>query len=127
MVPTRDSNHSVLLRKTEGNQAVRILTPLAQPGLILSRSVTAPGGKLLFGRGTVLTRRYLRVLHEEGLRVLDVENDTRIEPWERVPDVDEFVRGLEARFSRVKDDKRMGVLKQAIQGVYLDFLFELED
>lgn len=106
---------------------MRILTPLAQPGLILARSVTAPEGKLLFGRGTELTRRYLRVLHEEGLRVVEVENDTRIEPWERVPDVDEFVRGLDARFSSVKGDRRMETLKQAIQGVYLDFLFELEE
>ena len=114
-------------KKEKGKQSVRILTPLAQPGLVLSRSVTAPGGKLLFGRGTALTRRYLRVLHEEGLRVLDVENDTRIEAWERVPEVDEFVRGLEARFDSVKDDRRMDVLKQAIQGVYLDFLFELEE
>jgi hypothetical protein len=106
---------------------VRILTPLARPGLVLLRSVTAPGGKLLFGRGTALTRRYLRVLHEEGLRVLEVENDTSVEPWERVPEVDEFVRGLEARFHSVRDDRRMTVLKNAVQGVYLDFLFELEE
>ncbi len=106
---------------------MRILTPLAKPGLVLAKSVAAPGGKLLFGRGTELNRRYLRVLHEEGLRVLNVESDTRVEPWERVPEVDEFVRSLDARFHSVRDDRRMDILKNAIQGVYLDFLFELEE
>ncbi len=104
---------------------MRVLTPLAKPGLVLENAVNSDG-QLLFGQGTRLSRRYLRAIHEEGIRVLDVENDVRIDPWEQVPDVDAFVRNLEIRFSGTEKDRRMCAMKQAIKDVYLDFLFELE-
>ena len=105
---------------------MRILTPLAKPGLELAKPSISPDGKPLFGRGTRLARRHLRLLHEEGVRVLEVKSDVRVESWERIPDVDEFIRGLEDRFSTVEGDRRMDALKQAVQNVYLDFLFELD-
>ena len=74
-----------------------------------------------------MSRRHLQALHEEGVRVLDVQPDPRIEEWERIPDVDGFVRSLEHRFANVAKDRRMDVIKQAIKDVYLDFLFELGD
>ena len=80
----------------------------------------------MLGKGTRLSRRYLLAIHEEGIRILDVVNDTSIEPWTRVPDVDGFVRELDVRFAGAERDPRMGVIKQAIKDVYLDFLFELE-
>ena len=104
---------------------MRVLTPLAKTGLILDAAVLSEG-QLLFGKGTRLTRRYLRVLHEEGIRFINVEGDVRIEPWERVPEVDEFVRQLDLRFADTENDRRMKMLKQAVKDVYLDFLFDLE-
>ena len=106
---------------------MRILTLLGRPDLELDSAIVSPDGLPLFGRGTRLSRRHLQALHEEGIQVLDVKPDPRIEDWERIPEVDEFVRTLDCRFETVQKDRRMGVIKQAIKDVYLDFLFELED
>ena len=105
---------------------MKVLTPLARPGLMLSDPVSNAEGLPLFGAGTRLTRRYLRLLHDEGVRVLDVRDDDSVERWERVPDVDEFVRELDDRFASVESDRRMQLLKQTVKDVYLDSLFELE-
>jgi len=91
----------------------------------LAKAINA-GGLPLFGKGTRLTRRYLRTLHDEGVRALEVEPDARVERWERVPDVNEFVTTLEERFAEVKAEPRMMLFKQAVADVYLDILFELE-
>ena len=104
---------------------MRILTALAKPGLVLSQPLYSQGG-ILFGQGTRLTRRYLRVIHEENIRILDVEDDPSIELWERAPDVDTFVRQLDARFEGYEKHRQMNLIKAAVRDVYLDFLFELE-
>jgi len=104
---------------------MRILTPLARPGLQLAKAINV-GGKPLFGKGTRLTRRHLRILHDEGFRALEVEPDARVERWERVPDVNEFVTTLEERFAEVAAEPRMKLFKQAVADIYLDFLFEIE-
>ena len=104
---------------------MRVLTPLARPGLRLAKPINVDGRPLL-GKGTALTRRYLRSLHKDGVRLLEVEPDARVQAWEQVPDVNEFVTGLERRFSLVESDPRMMILKQAVANVYLDFLFDLE-
>jgi len=106
---------------------MRILTPLAQPGLVLVVAVSSRDGKPLMGKGTRLARRHLRLLHDEGVRVLHVQDDRRVESWEQLPDVDGFIRGLDERFAFVEDDPLMGAMKQAIKNVYLEFLFEMED
>ncbi|MCA9537580.1 MAG: hypothetical protein KC620_01755 [Myxococcales bacterium] len=105
---------------------MRILTLLARPGLELSEAVTSPDGLPLLGRGTRLTRRHLRLLHGEGVRTLQVEDDPRVEPWEQVPPVPEWQRALDERFAPVEADRRMQALKQAVRAVYTDFLFDLE-
>ena len=105
---------------------MRILTSLAQPDLKLAQPVTANDGSLLFCKGTVLARRHLRELHAEGLRFIHVEPDPRIQEWETVPDVDDFMRTLDHRFGDLEEDPRMQMVRQSIQRVYLDFLFELE-
>ena len=105
---------------------MRILTLLGRPDLELQTAIVSPDGLPLFGQGTRLSRRHFQALHEEGIRVLDVRPDARIEDWERIPDVDGFVRTLDCRFENVQGDRRMAVIKQAIKDVYLDFLFELE-
>ena len=106
---------------------MRILTLLGRPDLELETAIVSPDGLPLFGQGTRLSRRHLQALHEEGIQVLDVKPDARIEEWERIPDVDGYVRTLECRFENVKRDRRMAVVKQSIQDVYLNFLFELEN
>ena len=105
---------------------MRILTSLAKPGLVLSANAVSSAGDILLGSGTTLTRAFLRALHEEGVTVLEVEDDPRVEPWEKVPEVDDVVRGLEARFNSVKNHEQMALLRQAVQDVYLDFIFDLE-
>lgn len=105
---------------------MRVLIPLARPGLQLAKAITV-GGKPLFGKGTRLARRHLRALHDEGFRAIEVEPDARTERWERVPDVNEFVNRLDERFAEVQAEPRMMLLKQVVADVYLDFLFELED
>jgi len=104
---------------------MRILTALAKPGLVLSQPLYSQGG-ILFGKGTRLTRRYLRVIHEENIRILEVEDDPTIESWERAPDVDTFVRQLDARFEHFDKHRQMTLIKGAVREVYLDFLFDLE-
>jgi hypothetical protein len=104
---------------------MRVLTPLARPGLRLAKPIIVDGRPLL-GKGTALTRRYLRSLYSEGVHLLEVEPDARVQTWEQVPDVNEFVTELERRFSQVQSDPRMMMVKQAVADVYLDFLFELE-
>ena len=106
---------------------MRILTLLSKPGLELRVAVTSDDGLPLFGAGTRLDRRHLQALHEEGIRVLDVQPDARIDEWERIPTVDGFVRSLDSRFEHVAKDRRMDVVKNSIRDVYLEFLFELGD
>ncbi|MGC6419025.1 MAG: hypothetical protein ACON3Z_18005 [Bradymonadia bacterium] len=104
---------------------MRILTPLARPGQRLRRSLTSRGAPL-FGAGTQLTRRYLRVIHEEGIRYVEVEPEASIADWEVLPTVDTFITDLNGRFAGHERDGRMMAMKQSIQDVYLEFLFELE-
>ena len=104
---------------------MRVLTPLVKTGLILDAAVMSEG-QLLFGKGTRLSRRYLRAIHEEGIRMLDIVDDPRIDSWERVPEVDEFVNRLDERFAGSEKNRRMRILKKAVKDVYLDFLFDLE-
>ena len=105
---------------------MRILTPLAQSDLKLAEPITAKDGSLLFCKGTILARRHLRELHDEGLRTIRVEPDPRIQEWETVPDVDAFMQTLDQRFQELETDPRMQMVRASIQKVYLDFLFELE-
>ncbi|MBV71977.1 MAG: hypothetical protein CMH52_11660 [Myxococcales bacterium] len=104
---------------------MRVLTPLVKPGQRLKKPIMS-GGQLLFGAGTEMSRRYLRVIHEEGIRVVDLEPDPHVSDWETVPSVDQYVRGLDERFIHHQRNRKMKALKQAIKDVYLDFLFELE-
>lgn len=105
---------------------MRILTALAPPNLIAAEAITTDDGLPLVGRGTRLGRRYLRMLHDEGVAVLDCEDDPRVEPWIRIPEVDDYLRTLDARFRPAEGDKRMMALKDAVRGVYLDFLDGLD-
>ena len=106
---------------------MRILTLLSKPGLELRTAIVSADGLPLFGAGTRLDRRHLQALHEEGVPVLDVQADPRINEWERIPTVDGFVRHLDVRFENVAGDRRMDAVKNAIREVYLEFLFELGD
>lgn len=105
---------------------MRVLTALAPPDLTLARAITTDDGMPLVGRGTRLARRYLRMLHDEGIRVLHCEDDPRVDPWIRIPETDEYLRALDARFRPVEGDRHMMALKDAVRGVYLDFLDGLE-
>ncbi len=105
---------------------MRVLTALAPPDLTLARAITTDDGMPLVGRGTRLGRRYLRMLHDEGVRVLHCEEDPRVDPWIRIPEVDDYLRALDARFRPVEGDRRAMALKDAVRAVYLDFLDGLE-
>lgn len=105
---------------------MRVQTSMAKEGLRLATAVTGPDGKLLLGRGTRLERRHLVELYDMGVRVLEVEDDVTVEPWEEVPEPAGFLRALDQRFSSVSGDRRLAHLKDAVREVYLDFLLELE-
>ncbi len=105
---------------------MRVQTAMAREGLRLAEAIPDRDGRLLFGRGTELTQRRLVELYTMGVRVLEVEDDATIEPWEEAPEVDAWRQALEARFERVSRDKRMTALKTAVADVYEDFLLDLE-
>jgi hypothetical protein len=105
---------------------MRMLVPMARPGVRLGEAVLSADGLPLFGRGTELTRRHLRLMHEAGVRSVEVAPDPSIEPWQTVPETDAFLRALNERFAPVESDRRMMALKEAVRDVYLDFLLELE-
>ena len=106
---------------------MRILTLLAQPGLVLAKPVLSGDGLPLVGVGTQLSHRHLRLIYDEGIAVLHVEPDRRIASWQELPDVDGFIGRLDERFAFVEDDPLMNVMKQAVKNVYLEYLFEMED
>ncbi len=106
---------------------MRILTLLAQPGLVLVKPVLSSDGMPLVGAGTKLGHRHLRLIYDEGISVLHVEPDRRIASWQELPDVNGFIRRLDERFTFVEDDPLMSVMKQAVKNVYLEYLFEMED
>lgn len=105
---------------------MRILLPMARPGVRLEQAVTSADGLPLLGRGTELARRHLRSLHEAGVRVVDVVPEPPVEPWQALPTADEWLRELDARFAPVEGDRRMVALKEAVRDVFLDFLIDLE-
>lgn len=105
---------------------MRVLTALAPADLEAAHALTGPDGMPLVGRGTRLSRRYLRMLHDEGFEVVEVVDDDRVQPWERIPTRDEYLRALEARFRPVDGDRRMRALRDAVKDVYLGFIAELE-
>ena len=105
---------------------MRVQTSMAREGLRLAQAVISWDGKILMGRGTRLERRHLVQLYDAGVRVLEVEDDAAVEPWEELLEADAFLKALEARFEPVRRDRRMGQLKGAVRDVYLGFLRELE-
>lgn len=105
---------------------MRVLTALAPADLQAAHAITGPDGMPLVGRGTRLSRRYLRMLHDEGFEVIEVVDDDRVQPWERIPTRDEYLRALDARFRPVDRDRRMRALKDAVKDVYLGFIAELD-
>jgi len=66
------------------------------------------------------------MLHDEGIKVVECEDDPRVEPWQRLPEPDAWLEALDARFRPVERDRRMMALKDAVKSVYLDFLIDLE-
>lgn len=105
---------------------MRVQTSMCHEGLRLLVAVPGPDGKLLLGKGTRLERRHLVELYEMGVRVVEVEDDVSVEPWEEVPEAPAFLRALDERFEPVAGDRRMMQLKEAVRDVYLDFLLDLE-
>jgi hypothetical protein len=102
--------------------AVRVLTQVARPGVRLASPVIMPDGKVLLGRGTVLAARHLAVLHDLGVKVVEVEDDGRLGAWEIAPQTDAWLAALDARFLPVSHDRRMVALRDAVKDVYLDYL-----
>ncbi len=107
--------------------SMRVLTQFARPGLRLAEPVTTVDGVPVLGRGTVLSRRHLRTLYDAGVRVVTVDDEPDMSPWEGVLEPDAFLAALEARFEPVAADRRMTALKDAVREVYLEFLAALPD
>lgn len=106
---------------------MRVLTQFARPGLRLAAPIVTAEGLPVLGRGTVLTRRHLRGLYDGGVRVVTVEDEPDISPWESVLAPDVFLRGLALRFEPVAGDRRMTALHDAVRDIYLEFLDSLPE
>ncbi|MFN3201860.1 MAG: hypothetical protein ACE366_25875 [Bradymonadia bacterium] len=95
-----------------------VYTHLTPPGFALAEAAYAADGALIFGRGTTLTPRHLTALIEEGVTLIEVEPtgaQPEIPPWIEAPELSRWLEDLERRFERVKGDRRMNALKQALR------------
>ena len=107
-------------------QTMRVLIYLARPALRLAEPIVTSDGMPLLGRGTRLTRRHLRRLYQTGVRIVEVDHDPDLNPWETIPSAAEYLEALDARFAPVAKNRHMMRLKETVCRVYLDHLKKLE-
>ena len=105
---------------------MRVLIYLARPELRLAEPIVTSDGMPLLGRGTQLTRRHIQRLYQAGIRIIEVDHDPDLNPWETIPDVQAYLGALDARFAPVAKSRHMMRLKELVCDVYLDHLKKLE-
>lgn len=86
---------------------------LAKPGMKIAAEVKDEQGRTLCGPGTELDQSLIERLEKMGSKFLVVEGHPIKFPWERP--LEEELRLLEERFSRVAGDKRLQMLKEVIR------------
>jgi hypothetical protein len=90
----------------------RLPLKLAAPGMILAREITTHEGQVLCGTGTELTTQLLQRISKSGILFVTVEGHPVPLPGEE--SLGEKIKGLEDRFSRVKDDPVLRALMKVI-------------
>lgn len=89
----------------------RILIATAEEGMILAKDVEGPDGRLLCGKGTTLDQRLIQRLQAMGVSSITVQGDS---PESGEASVEEKLRRVEERFSRVTHIPPLMLLKQKI-------------
>jgi hypothetical protein len=91
----------------------RILITQATAGMVLARPVMSKEGVALCGPGTVLTEPLIQRLVVRGLKRIHVEGHP-VATRSQLP-VEQRIRELRHRFSRVADVPLMALLERAIE------------
>lgn len=90
----------------------KLFLPMAAAGMILARDIATPEGRVLCGKGTVLSEALLDRLRRMEISSLTVEGHPVDITGE--PTLEEQLAALDARFSRVKDSKPLLYIKKAL-------------
>jgi hypothetical protein len=97
---------------TIGEAVQRLPLKLAAPGMILAREITTQEGQVLCGTGTELTAQLLQRISKSGIHSVTVDGHPVRLPGEE--SLGERIKGLEDRFSKVKDDPVLRALMKVI-------------
>ncbi|OAG27608.1 hypothetical protein [Thermodesulfatator autotrophicus] len=84
----------------------------AQPGMILAEEVSDDKGRVLCGPETELTQSLIEKFSSMGIKFVMVKGHPVDLPWEKP--LEEELKEIEERFSKVKSDERLMALKRLI-------------
>lgn len=90
----------------------QILTLQAKEGMVLAKDVTTPEGRVLCGKGTVLTQSLLDRFRKMELAQLTVDGHPVAMPGEK--SLQEELQEIEERFSEVKTVPPLVYLKKRL-------------
>ncbi len=95
----------------------RIPIKYAAPGMRLEKEAVTPEGQVLCGPGTELTAELIARLSKQGVTLLTVEGRPVVLPGEK--SLNEKLRDLEYRFSKVNQDPVLKALKKLIAELWI--------
>ncbi len=90
---------------------------LAKPGMKLAQEVKDVQGRVLCGPGVELDQDLIERFERMEVKFLLVEGHPVQFPWERP--LEEELKALEERFSRVAQDEQLQMLKEVIRAFWL--------
>jgi len=91
----------------------QILTAMAAEGMVLAKDIETPEGRVLCGKGTVLTDIVIARLNNMDIQHITVDGHPI--PVEGEKSLAEEVADLDRRFSRVTDIKPLMYLKKRLR------------
>ena len=91
----------------------RILTAQAAPGMVLAKEVLTPEGRVLCGKGTELSDALIGRLRQ--MEVVDVTVEGHPIQVEGEKTIQELLKEVDHRFSRVEDTAPLMYLKRRIK------------
>lgn len=96
----------------------QILTLQAKEGMALAKDVMTPEGRVLCGKGTVLTATLIERFHKMDIVQLTVEGHPLSSPDDKT--LQEELQEIEERFSEVKGVPPLVYLKKRIMKKLID-------
>jgi len=94
--------------------SVRVLLEFAKPTMRLARPIFDGDGKLIAGRGTLLSERMVQLLRRLALQTVVVDDTDDLNQWETVAPVGADLTGLEQRFRRESPAPPLQAIYEAI-------------